>query len=151
MPNPRRKARIIALQALYEGDSSGHKPESVMARLLAERPLPEELAVFAHNLVTGVIQHKSSIDDIIKKLAPTFPINQIATIDRNLLRLAIFEVLFDNRVPVKVAINEAVELAKMFGTSSSQKFINGVLGTVVTCYLTKKEESPSNNEHRSNE
>lgn len=151
MSNPRRKARIIALQALYEGDSSGHKPERVIARLLAEKPLHEEIAAFAHSLVTGVMQHKSSIDDIIKKLAPTFPINQIATIDRNLLRLAIFEVLFDNRVPVKVAINEAVELAKMFGSSSSQKFVNGVLGTVVTRYLSKKEDDSSNTVYRSSE
>lgn len=140
MTNPRRKARIIALQALYEADCSRHKPDEVIARLLQEKPLPDELATFAHNLVKGVLQNKPRIDDIIKKFAPAFPVNQIAAVDRNLLRLAIFEVLFDNKVPVKVAINEAVELAKRFGSDSSRKFVNGVLGAVVSHYLNTEPE-----------
>ncbi len=139
MTNPRRKARIIALQALYEGDCSKHKPTEVIARLLEEKPLPEELATFARGLVEGVMQNKPHIDELIKRFAPVFPINQIAVVDRNLLRLAIFEILFDNKVPVKVAIDEAVELAKVFGTDSSRKFVNGVLGGVVTHYLNKSK------------
>lgn len=127
----RRKARIIAIQALYELDYSDHKPKEVLARLIREKALPDEAADFARSLVNGIIKNKRVIDDLIQKFAPAFPINQIAPIDRNILRLAIFEILFDNRVPVKAAINEAVELGKSFGSDSSQKFINGVLGSVV--------------------
>src|SRR4030043_522412 len=126
----RRKARTIALQALFELDCSAHKPKEVLAHLLEEKALPDEAADFAGSLVSGVLQNKKSIDDLIQRFAPAFPVNQIAPIDRNILRLAIFEILFDNRVPVKAAINEAVELGKSFGSDSSQKFVNGVLGSV---------------------
>jgi len=137
----RRKARTIALQTLYELDCSTHKPKAVLARLLDEKALPDEAADFACSLVDGVLQQKKSIDDVIRRFAPAFPINQIAPIDRNILRLAIFEILFDNRVPMKAAINEAVELAKSFGGDTSQKFINGVLGSVVTsCIQQEKQE-----------
>ena len=127
----RRKARTVALQTLYELDCSAHKPEEVLARLLGKRALPDEAADFASSLVNGALQNKKDIDDVIRRFAPAFPVEQIATIDRNILRLAIFEVLFDNRVPVKAAINEAVELAKSYGSDTSQKFVNGVLGSVV--------------------
>ena len=128
----RRKARTIALQTLYELDCSAHKPKEVLARLLKERALPDEAADFAQSLVKGVLQNKKDIDDVIRRFAPAFPVEQVAPIDRNILRLAIFEVLFDNRVPMKAAINEAVELAKSFGSDPSWKFVNGVLGSVVT-------------------
>ena len=140
MVGVRRKARIIALQTLYELDCSAHQPNEILARLLKEKPLPDEAANFARSLVDGVQQHKKNIDDTIRKFAPAFPVEQIAPIDRNILRLAIFEVLFDNRVPVKAAINEAVELAKSFGSDTSQKFVNGVLGSVTTVYLQGKKE-----------
>ena len=126
----RRKARAIALQALYEVDSTGHNAEAVMAHLLAEGGLSEENNAFVRELVSGVIQNKEKIDNSIKGFAPAWPIEQTAVIDRNILRLAILEILFDNKVPVKVAINEAVELAKRFGGDNSAKFINGVLGSV---------------------
>ena len=132
MTGLRRKARIITIQVLYELDCSTHKPKEVLARLLEEKALPTEAADFTRSLVNGVIQKKKDIDDVIRKFAPAFPVNQIAPVDRNILRLAIFEILFDNRVPVKAVINEAVELGKSFGSDSSQKFINGVLGSVVT-------------------
>ncbi len=132
MAGLRRKARTVALQALYELDCSSHKPEEVLARLLQEKALPNEAADFAQSLVSGVLQNEKDIDDVVRRFAPAFPLEQIAVIDRNILRLAIFEVLFDNRVPVKAAINEAVELAKSFGSDTSQKFINGVLGSVVS-------------------
>jgi len=131
----RRKARIVALQALYEIDCSSHKPEEVLARLLQEKALPEEATDFMQRLVDKVLQNKQDIDDVIRRFAPAFPVEQIAAIDRNILRLAISEILFDNRVPIKAAINEAVELAKSFGSASSQKFINGVLGSVVAAYI----------------
>lgn len=131
----RRKARIVALQALYEIDCSSHKPEEVLARLLQEKALPEEATDFMQRLVDKVLQNKQDIDDVIRRFAPAFPVEQIAAIDRNILRLAISEILFDNRVPIKAAINEAVELAKSFGSASSQKFINGVLGSVVAACI----------------
>ena len=126
----RRKARAIALQALYEFDAVGHDVERALARLLAEGRLSEENAAFARGLVSGVLQNKERIDQHIKNFAPAWPVGQIPIIDRNILRLAIFEILLDNNVPVKVAINEAVELAKMFGSDSSPRFVNGVLGSV---------------------
>jgi len=130
MTGTRRRARAIALQALYEVDSVGRKAEAVADRLLAEEGLSEENSAFVRELVGGVVQNKDEIDLNIRRFAPAWPVEQIAMIDRNILRLAIFEILFDNKVPVKVAINEAVELAKSFGSESSAKFVNGVLGSV---------------------
>ena len=130
MAGSRRKARTVALQALYEIDCSRRKAEAIVERFLVEGDLSEESSVFVRELVTGVVENISEIDENIQKYAPAWPVKQIAVIDRNILRLAIFEILFDNRVPVKVAISEAVELAKKFGSDSSAKFINGVLGSV---------------------
>jgi len=132
MAGERRKARRLALQALYEIDSAGHGVEEVVARLLVEAGLSEESHAFVRELVDGVIQNKDKLDRSIQKFAPAWPIAQIPVVDRNILRLAIFEVLLDNRVPVKVAINEAVELAKTFGSDNSARFVNGVLGSVST-------------------
>ena len=134
MTGLRRKARIVALQTLYELDCSTHKSDDILARLLQEKALPGEAIDFTRELITGVLQNKQDIDNIIRRFAPAFPVEQIATIDRNILRLAIFEVLFNNKVPVKAAINEAVELAKSFGSDTSQKFINGVLGSIVAAH-----------------
>ncbi len=130
MTGTRRKARIIALQALYEIDSAGRETGAVVKRFLAEGDLSEENKTFVHELVDGVIQNKDEIDRSIQRFAPAWPVEQIAIIDRNILRLAIFEILFDNKVPVKVAISEAVELAKSFGSDNSGRFVNGVLGSV---------------------
>ena len=130
MTGARRRARELALQVLYEVDTAGHKAEAVLARLLSQEILPEENARFTRELVSGVIQNKEKIDHNIRSFAPAWPVGQISVIDRNILRLAIFEILLDNKVPVKVAINEAVELAKTFGSESSSRFVNGVLGSV---------------------
>jgi N utilization substance protein B len=126
----RRKARAIALQVLYEVDSVGHDVEKALAHLLTEGKLSEENAAFARGLVSGVLQNKEKIDQHIRSFAPAWPVAQLSIVDRNILRLAIFEILLDNSVPVKVAINEAVELAKTFGSDSSPRFVNGVLGSV---------------------
>ncbi len=132
MAGARRKARALALQALYEVDSVGHEVEGVVNHLLAKGELSEENADFTRELVHGVMQNKEKIDLNIRSLAPVWPLEQISAIDRNILRLAIFEILLDNKVPVKVAINEAVELAKTFGSDNSSRFVNGVLGSVST-------------------
>lgn len=131
MTGLRRKARIVALQVLYEIDSSNHKTEDVLTRTIQENTLPELSTDYARGLVNGVVHNKQAIDANIRRFAPLFPLEQIAIIDRNILRLSIYEILFDSAVPVKVAANEAVELAKSFGSDGSPKFINGVLGSVI--------------------
>ena len=130
MASIRRKARIAALQTLYELDCTKHKVEETSARLRARETLAQEALSFSEELVKGVLQHKSEIDALIKKFAPAFPPEQMSIIDRNILRLAIFEILFSDKTPLKVAINEAIELAKEFGSDSSPRLINGVLGSI---------------------
>jgi len=139
MAGGRRKARSLALQALYEIDAVGHDPEVALNHLLEEANMTGENALFAQELVRGVVQYKKKLDEHIRRFAPAWPVEQIAIIDRNILRLAIFEILLDNKVPVKVAINEAVELAKDFGSDNSPRFVNGVLGAVSA--LIKNEKS----------
>jgi transcription antitermination protein NusB len=130
MTGKRRRARIAALQALFELDTVGHPPEETIARQLAGASTGPEVQRFASELVNGVLLNAAKIDKTIEDTAPAFPLEQIAAIDRNILRLAIYEILIDNRVPMRAAINEAVELAKEFGGENSPKFINGVLGSV---------------------
>lgn len=130
MAGTRRKARAVTLQALYEVDSVKHEAAAVLDRLLAIKAFSEENNAFVREMVNGVIRNKEKIDQSIQSFAPAWPIDQIPVSDRNILRLAIFEILFDNIVPVKVAINEAVELAKIYGSDNSARFINGVLGSV---------------------
>jgi N utilization substance protein B len=130
MAGARRKARTLALQALYEIDSAGHKPEEAVGYLLADARLSAENISFVRELVSGVVENRERIDENIRRFAPAWPIAQISIVDKNILRLAIFEILIDNKVPLKVAINEAVELAKTFGSDNSARFVNGVLGAV---------------------
>jgi N utilization substance protein B len=130
MVGKRRKGRVLALQALFELDTVGHPPGQTISRLLAEEPADEEVGRFARELVDGVLANREKIDATIRHTAPAWPLEQVAAIDRNILRLAIYEILIDNRVPMRAAINEAVELAKEFGGENSPKFINGVLGSV---------------------
>ena len=127
----RRKARALALQVLYEVDAVGHQAEQVLVRLIEEAGLPEDKSAFTRELVMGVLGNKLEIDRNIKQYAPAWPVSQLPVVDRNILRLAIFEILLDNKIPVRIVINEAVELAKSFGSDSTPKFINGVLGSVV--------------------
>jgi N utilization substance protein B len=128
----RRRARAIVLQALYELDFTNHSPEYVLGCRLKDRPLPESATAFAFHLVEGTREHTDQLDRVVAQLAPEWPVEQIAVVDRNILRIAIYELLFDTDTPPKVAINEAVELAKMFGSDSSPRFVNGVLGSLAT-------------------
>ena len=130
MPGQRRKARIIALQALYELDSVGHTADQMMARVAEETKASAEVQRFARELVDGVQNSRDRIDEIIRQRAPAWPLEQMAAIDRNILRVAIYEVVIDNKVPMRAAINEAVELAKEFGGETSPRFVNGVLGSI---------------------
>lgn len=129
----RRRARIVALEALYEIDCVSHAPSVVLHRRLTESDLAPINEQFARHLVEGVLEYKDVLDDFIHEHAPEWPLEQMAYIDRNILRMAIFEFAIDGGTPVKVAINEAVELAKGFGSDSAPRFINGVLGSLVQC------------------
>ena len=132
MVSIKRQVRVAALQVLYEIDFAGHDAESVLARLSEEKALSGEATEFARRLVTGILSNEQEIDEAIERFAPAFPIGQVAVVDRNVLRLAIFEIFFDkSKTPVKAVVNEAVELAKAFGSAASPKFINGVLGSVI--------------------
>lgn len=126
---PRHLARRVALQALFEIDVAAHLPGVVLAARLEDQipPLPQEAVEFASRLVHGVVLYQTQLDDIIARFAPEWPVDQIAVIDRNVLRIALWEIGVD-RTPIKVAINEAVELAKVFGSDASSRFVNGVLG-----------------------
>jgi transcription antitermination protein NusB len=138
MKGARHKSREIALQVLYEIDSVGHGSQEAMGRIISRVEVTEDVVDFARELVTGVIQNREQLDQNIRDFAPAWPLEQISIIDRNILRLAIFEILHDNKIPVKVAINEAVELAKTFGSNNSSRFVNGVLGSVSNLVSNKK-------------
>jgi transcription antitermination protein NusB len=127
----RHQGRVLALQILYEVEVGGHAVEEVMARTLEEQAVPAGMRAHVERLTTGVLGAREEIDPLIAEAAPAFPVAQLPAIDRNVLRLAIFELLHEPGVPPKAAINEAVELAKRFGGDNSGRFVNGVLGTVV--------------------
>lgn len=130
MSGRRHKGRIVALQALFELDAVGHEPEKAVDNILVGFKAAPEVRTFALELVKGVSENREQIDKVIEDTAPAFPIDQLAVVDRNILRLAIYEILLDNKVPMRAAINEAVELAKEYGGENSPRFINGVLGSV---------------------
>lgn len=130
MAAPRRLAREIVLQSLYEMDVAAHDPSESLERQIREHGLKDDLPDFARTLLSGVLARRAEIDAIIERAAPMRPTEQLAPIDRNILRIAIREFLVDNLTPVGAAINEAVELAKKYGSESSGRFINGVLGSM---------------------
>ena len=127
----RRQARISALQALYELDTTNHPADEVIAHRLEDRPLPPDGEAFLRLLVSGVIKNRTELDRLIQRYAPAWPVAQIAVIDRNVIRIALLELSGIADTPPKVAINEAVDLAKTFGSDSSSRFVNGVLGSAM--------------------
>ena len=127
----RTRARSLALQVLYEVDIVNHPPADVFRERLGEEPLADELAEFARQIIFGVLPLIQTLDEVIAQYAPEWPLEQIATIDRNILRIACWEFASQSgNTPVKVAINEAVELAKFYGSESAPRFVNGVLGSL---------------------
>jgi N utilization substance protein B len=127
---PRTRARSLALQVLYEVDMANHPPGEVFKLRLEEFPLTEELTEFARQIIFGILPLTQELDQLIAKYAPDWPLDQIAAIDRNILRMALWEFAIQGETPIKVAINEAVELAKHYGSDSAPRFINGVLGSL---------------------
>jgi N utilization substance protein B len=152
----RHLSRSIAMQTLYEWDFNGQDTDGinqVLEKNLQEFGLGLDDKNFPRQLVHGVIEKRDNIDTIIEKAAPEWPISQIAMVDRNVLRLGLYELLFGDyaAVPPKVAINEAIELAKSFGGESSGKFINGVLGTVYRELGEPGKEHPRRDEKKPNQ
>ena len=127
---PRTRARSLALQVLYEVDVANHPPADIYRLRLEDNPLSDELSDFARQIIFGVLPLTTILDQIIAKYAPEWPLDQIAAIDRNILRMALWEFAVSHDTPIKVAINEAVELAKQYGSDSAPRFINGVLGAL---------------------
>jgi len=122
---------MIVLQVLFEVDLTGHNPELAYRERVAEEALPETVEPFGRRLLSEALAHREALDAIIQRIAPEWPLDQMAPVDRNVLRLAAQELLYGGDTPPKVAINEAVELAKLFGSESSGRFVNGVLGTLL--------------------
>lgn len=127
----RHEARITALQALFEIDTAAHPAPEVLERYLGNHQMPPGTRRFISRLVLGVVDEQTRLDELIGRTAPTWPVKQLAAVDRTVLRMALWELLVEREVPVRAVINEAVELAKRFGSDNSGRFINGVLGTVV--------------------
>ncbi len=136
----RRRARRVVLETLYEYDIVDHAPNEVLERRLEDNPMEQSGLDFTTLLVQGVVEYQTHIDMLIARYAPEWPLDQMAVIDRNILRVAIFEFLISEQTPVKVAINEAVELAKTYGSDSAPRFVNGVLGTLADQLHDLKEE-----------
>lgn len=129
---PLHQARVFAMQALFEDDLTAHGLDTILIRLREDedQAVPEPIAAHAERLARGVRSRQSAIDPHIERAAPTFPMSQLASIDRSVLRVAVYELLFEPKVPFKAAINEAVEIAKRFGGPNSGRFVNGVLRTI---------------------
>ena len=127
---PRTESRGLALQVLYEYDISGHPAGEILMNRLQEDPADEGMVSFAREIIAGVIPISQKLDDLIAANAPEWPLDQISSIDKNIIRIALWEFAVSKITPIKVAINEAVELAKAYGSDSSPRFVNGVLGTL---------------------
>ena len=127
----RRRTRAIVLQSLYEADTVEHIATEVLDVRLAETAISKWDEAFARAMLDGIFANAAEIDKIIAEFAPGWPIGQMAVVDRNILRMAIYEIMVSEDTPPRVAVNEAVELAKAFGGDSAPRFINGVLGSVM--------------------
>jgi N utilization substance protein B len=140
----RTKARGVALQVLFEYDLTGHSLGEVLEARLGEENLEPQLVQFTSQIIAGVIPLVQQLDSVIAEHAPEWPLDQVAVIDRNILRIALWEFGVEKCTPLKVAINEAIELAKVYGSDSSPRFINGVLGSLVNHIGEIQNRFPSN-------
>ena len=145
---PRTRARSVALQALYEIDVSGHPLGSVIQERLEDDDLEPVLVEFTRQIVQGVAPMFETLDHFIAEHAPEWPLDQVAIIDRNILRMALWEFAVYGKTPIKVVINEAVELAKTYGSDSAPRFVNGVLGSLAARQneLTQALKAPQGND-----
>lgn len=131
MPGPRRKGRVLALQTLYEVDTARHDVTAILERAKKRGDTPPDSWSFGAELTAGVLSRVAELDRIIESFAPNWPIAHLSSIDRNILRLAVYEITLPTDTPPKAVANEAVEIAKAFGSDSSPRFVNGVLGSLL--------------------
>jgi transcription antitermination protein NusB len=141
----RHQGRVLALQVLFEIDMTDHPLDDVLARAIEEQGATEAIADHVTRLVNGVIAHQEAIDGRIAEAAPAFPVDQLPLVDRNVLRVATYELMWESAVPPKAAINEAVEIAKRFGGPNSSKFVNGALRTILQGIEQERAQGPSGN------
>ena len=123
---------MAALQSLFAADVRGIWDDPRLEWLDEDDEPPESIQEFAQTLVTGVSKSRTGLDNVITRYAPAWPVSQLPIVDRNILRIALFELIYTPGTPRKTAINEAVELAKIFGSESSARFVNGVLGSAMS-------------------
>jgi N utilization substance protein B len=134
----RRRAREFALQVLYQIDIAGYNADKAYTNCIENLCPPEGVRGFSLEIVTGVVEHKQEIDDLIQKYSEHWVLDRIAVVDKNILRVAIYELLYCDDLPYKVSINEAVELGKRFGSDDSPSFINGILDKIAKHSLNEK-------------
>lgn len=127
----RRQARETALQAMFQIDLGKIEPEFALKNTAEEFGAGSQELEFARQLVTGTLEHIDKIDDTISRVSKEWQLSRMANVDRNIMRLALYEILFRDDIPDNVSVNEAVELAKIFGGADSGKFVNGILGKVL--------------------
>ena len=139
----KHQARVLALQVLYEIDMTHHPADDVLPRTLEEQEATPKIAEHVTRLVDGVLMNLSAIDEHIGIAAPAFPVDQLPLVDRNVLRMATYELMFEPAVPPKAAINEAVEISKRFGGPNSSRFVNGALRTILERIEDNRPESPA--------
>lgn len=139
----RRKARELALQMLFQIDISGHRAEEVFTTFFASHKFKPEVVEFAKRIVKGSVEHREEMDRLISTTTENWKMDRMATVDRNILRIAVYEFLYEETVPKKVSINEALEIAKKYSTAESVQFINGVLDGI----KKRLEKQPALNPH----
>jgi N utilization substance protein B len=127
----RHQARVLAMQILYESDVTGHSTSEILVRTRGLGGTPDETLDYASFLLTGIRAREQNIVESIESAAPEYPMSGIAPIDGSILKIGVFEALFSDDVPVRAAVNEAVEIAREYGGETSARFVNGVLGTIV--------------------
>lgn len=130
MPGKRHQARELALKVLFQLEGTGDDPEEVLRYHAAEGGAPDDVANFARQLVRGVIDNRDRLDGILSETSEHWRLEQMAKVDRIILRIAVYEIAIDRKVPTKAAINESIELAKTFSGDESGRFVNGILGRV---------------------
>ena len=142
MPSPRRAARIAVMQTLFSyetHESQTGSPEEILLYVISQYPIDKDIFPFATELLKGVCDHREEIIEKIKEFAVEWPLEKIAPVDRGILEIAVFEILFSKDVPPIVAINEAIEVAKDYGDLNAPKFVNGVLSQILETYCTHRD------------
>lgn len=139
MPSPRRAARIAVMQTLFAFEMHGGEPQDILKYVIADYPTEQDVLTFASATLSGVLSNREKILERIREFAIEWPLEKIAPVDRGILEIGVFEMLFSKEVPPIVAINEAIEVAKDYADVNAPKFINGVLSKILEKYCTDRD------------